>query len=409
MKRTEPSQKSAVEEPVRRAPPGGFIADGLWTWTADVGSPIVIWLIGLGTTYFVALFTWAFLVAPGATHATFLQALNRFDTPAYVTIARHGYKPGDRLVAFYPLYPMLMRGLSLFAFRDLSAGHLLVCGLAISAGAFLLAIIALDRICGMYLDGRARQLCLVLWAFCPTAVFLSVGYSEALFMALVLGGFWRACKRDWLGAGALLGLACVTRPYGVVAYVAFLADYASQCRKPVGVPNPGPPRWALIGLALPALAIGAHLAYQGIALHDALASVHAEQREWHQYLLAPWNFPRYVAQIITFAVAMPGYDLVTAFSYLYLMASLVVSALVFTSPRMPFGFKVYTALIILSIVCRSSAMSIARFLMAAFPLFLALADWCARGSRTRAFLAVWIFAVLNVLGTILFVSGGPFF
>lgn len=143
--------------------------------------------------------------------------------------------------------------------------------------------------------------------------------------------------------------------------------------------------------------------------HDPLASLHSEQTNWNQHLLAPWLFPSYISQIITHAVGLRGYEFVVSFNYLYLMASLILSALVFSSRQISLGLKAYTGLILLSILCRSSEMSIARFLMAAFPLFIVLADWCDSGSSSRAFLLVLSFVILDVLATTLFVTNRPFF
>jgi hypothetical protein len=309
-------------------------------------------------------------------------------------------------VAFYPLYPLLIRALSLGIFWDVSSGHLALCGLLISAVASLAAVTLLDRLYGIYLDTTGRHLGLALWVFCPTAVFLSVGYAESLFIALVLGGFLRSSRRDWLGAGALIGLSCVTRPFGAVAYAALLAEYVGMRKRSGGLSRP----WlAGLGLALPALAISIHVAYQALYLQDPLASVHAEQKNWNQHPLAPWSFPSYISRVITVAIGLRGYEYVIWFNYLCLMFGLILSARVFGSVRLSFGLKVYTGLTLLSILCRSSEMSVARFLMGVFPLFIVLAEWGSRGSPARALMLLLSFVTLDTLSTVLFVSNRPFF
>jgi Gpi18-like mannosyltransferase len=376
------------------------------SWNVSFGSPVIYWLAGVGTTYFVALFTWAFFAGPSAGPSSFLGALVRFNVQDYIHIAQSGYEPSDRRVAFYPLYPFLMRVVSLGLFRDLSTAHLALCGLLISALASLAAVSLLDRLYRIYLGPAGRQLGLALWVFSPTAVFLAMGYSEALFLALVMAGILRSHKQDWLGAGTLIGLSCVTRPFGILAYAALVADYLAAWRRSGRLSKP---QFAAFGLGMPGVALLCHLGYQALYLHDPLASIHAEQKNWNQHLLAPWLFPFYISSVITHAVGPRGYEFVVWFNFVYLMASLVLSALVFGSHRFPCGFKVYTGLILLSILCRSSEMSISRFLMVAFPLFMVLADWSTRGSGGRALLVLLFFVVLDVLGTVLFVGDRPFF
>ena len=62
----------------------------------------------------------------------------------------------------------------------------------------------------------------------PTAYFLHIGYTEALFMALVLGSFLAARTERWWLAGVIGGLAALTRINGLVLLLALPVEAATQ-------------------------------------------------------------------------------------------------------------------------------------------------------------------------------------
>ncbi len=62
----------------------------------------------------------------------------------------------------------------------------------------------------------------------PTAYFLHIGYTEALFMALVLGSFLAARTERWWLAGLIGGLAALTRINGLVLLLALPVEAATQ-------------------------------------------------------------------------------------------------------------------------------------------------------------------------------------
>ena len=133
--------------------------------------------------------------------------------PYGYTYGQTGQMEGNEL-AFFPLYPMLIRGV---AALGLDAG---TAAIAVSWLASIAAAVALHLL-GTTLYGRRAGWALV--AICctaPVSVVLSMAYSEGLFLALVAGMLTAAHRRVWWAAG-LLGLgAALTRPTGAAAAVA---------------------------------------------------------------------------------------------------------------------------------------------------------------------------------------------
>ena len=133
--------------------------------------------------------------------------------PSGYTYGADGTLQGNEL-AFFPLYPMLIRLLSTLGL------HPGIAALTVSWLASIGAAVALHLL-GTSLYGRRAGWALV--AICctaPMSVVLSMAYSESLFLALVAGMFVAAHRQVWWAAG-LLGLgAALTRPTGAAAAVA---------------------------------------------------------------------------------------------------------------------------------------------------------------------------------------------
>src|SRR6266487_7097363 len=98
----------------------------------------------------------------------------------YQKIAEFGYSGADGSIAFYPLFPWLVRLVACVSRSYLAAGFI-VSGIASAVAAILLRRL-------VQLDYPISVAMRSVWFFLifPTAYFLHVGYSESLFLALAL-------------------------------------------------------------------------------------------------------------------------------------------------------------------------------------------------------------------------------
>jgi len=138
----------------------------------------------------------------------------RWDTGWYLQIAAFGYIPGGGNIAFMPLYSWLIHGLAILT------GNYLFSALIISNLAALAVFCLLYEAAKLEgLNSRTSLGVVMFFVLFPTAFFLFAAYTESLFLALVLG-FWLAARRkDWLLAGLLGGLATLCRIQGVILSV----------------------------------------------------------------------------------------------------------------------------------------------------------------------------------------------
>jgi hypothetical protein len=132
---------------------------------------------------------------------------------------RSGNMVGNGL-AFFPLYPWLIRAVN---WLGVDAGWAALTVSWIAAG---VAAVLLYRF-GVALHGARLGYALVV-LFCgqPMSVVLSMGYSEALFSALVIGALYAAYRERFLVAGVLGLLAGLCRPTGLAVALAVVVAAA---------------------------------------------------------------------------------------------------------------------------------------------------------------------------------------
>jgi hypothetical protein len=163
-----------------------------------------------------------------------LDAASRWDGGWYLGIARDGYGHAEGAqtdLAFFPLYPALMRAVGLAAGGSddayLAAG-VLVSNLALLVAALLLArLVALDH--GPVAAGAAVALLL---AF-PTTVIFSAVYAESLFLTCAVAALYFARTERRLLAGLASTAAALARPFGVLIAIPLAVELATQRRRDV--------------------------------------------------------------------------------------------------------------------------------------------------------------------------------
>ncbi|MFL5845638.1 MAG: mannosyltransferase family protein [Solirubrobacteraceae bacterium] len=312
------------------------------------------------------------LVAPAA----------RWDTTWYLQIAHDGYADTTH-AAFFPLYPFLARAVGLVF------GSALIGGILVSFAAGVVALALLHRLALLELGAEAARWAVWLLACFPAAFFLSAVYSESLFLALSLGSVYAARTDRWWWAGVLGGLAAATRSAGVVVLVALAVLWWTHSERrvrdllPLAVVPAGLALYCL-GLALGGL--------DGMAPFDA-------QEQWFRHFAGPfagawdgavaaWDGARQLlhgARTPVYFERAGGDPYVNAAHNLELFATLLAALPMLAGAlrRLPLAYGLY-ALAALALplsypVEPQPLMSLPRFVLVLFPLFLWLGWWAARG------------------------------
>jgi 4-amino-4-deoxy-L-arabinose transferase-like glycosyltransferase len=252
-------QEPAPDPPPRR-----------WHWLTV---PLAVW----AASRLVQLVVLNLMLAPGS---TMYDRLLSWDGGWFVRVARDGYPTGYTFdnqgqvggseLAFFPLYPMLVRTARFVLPMDFGGASLVVAGLAGIA-----AVVAVYALGAALYDRRVALALAVLFSTQPMSVVLSMGYTEGLFTALAAGALLFAYRQRWLLAGALGLAASLTRPTGAAVAVAVAAAAALALRDPAGR------GWRVaVGGSVPLLGVPGYLWWVGHRVGESDAWFRIQTAGW---------------------------------------------------------------------------------------------------------------------------------
>jgi Mannosyltransferase (PIG-V) len=317
----------------------------------------------------------------------------RWDSVWFLRIAEHGYDAATGAAsAFYPLYPATVAVLGRAFF-----GHYVLAGILISLAASFCAFLLLYELAEERLGADGARRAVLYLALFPFALFFQAVYSESLYLLLTVAAFVLAERQRYPAAGAVAGLALLTRPTGV-ALLPALALLAWRERDRVR---------ALAWLALAPLMFAAYPLYLWQADGDPWAFLRA-QRLWSRHLSPAgpfggiWDGLRAgwagIEQLASgshthvYWTAVRDTDPIRAATLnleclAFLVLFVVLTVIAWRRFGAPYGlFAALSLAIPLSVPSeRWPLLSMPRFGLAIFPLFLALA---VLGGRPRAHTAI---------------------
>jgi hypothetical protein len=193
----------------------------------------------------------------------------RFDTLWYIRIAHHGYDSPMASV-FYPLYPALIRALSVATRFDLASALLIS-----TASSFFLFWGAL-RLFEMDYPEAVSLRAILLWVAWPASFTFFAAYPDSLLCALVVWSIYFARRNRWMPAGALGLLAGSTKALGCLTALPLLWMAWKQ-RKPGGV-------------AASFLCGAGAACFQGwLAIRHFPTAAQTYAMFWHTSTVAPWT------------------------------------------------------------------------------------------------------------------------
>ena len=322
-----------------------------------------------------------------------LAVWGRWDAVHYLDIATKGYFGTD--MAFFPLYPFLVRILG-----RLTGNHL-IAGLLISNIALFFGLLYFYKLVEHQYNRPVAQRAVFYISIFPTAIFFSAVYTEALFFALTVASFYYIRERQWLLAGVFGYLAALTRVEGVLLAAPFAIEYLMSLRQTWRVALKRPiqefvePIFA--GALIPA-GLATYMAYLWVLRGDPLYFSHV-QINWGRHFAPPWQ------SIIHSVAIMSNSTLYTTPARVnqaieFVFTILMIGVLILGIRRLRLSYWVYMLLSILVPLSTSSLMSMPRFALVLFPMFVVF----ALAGQNRAFNNAYLAFSLPMLGlfTVLF-------
>lgn len=307
------------------------------------------------------------------TDAPLLASLTAYDGRYYLGIAAGGYHAAPVFgpyvdYVFFPLYPLLVRVGSFLTF-----GNIDLAGVLVANAAFAGALIALYALSIRHMTRDAALWSLVFLSLAPGAVAFAMAYTDSLFLLLAVAAFLAAETRRPALTGALLALATLTRPPGVLLVIPLLVlvlrDPEMRARR----------AWAW--LILGPLALGAFSLYIGGVTGDPLAWLHG-QSIWTRPVVVVLGDPS-ASPVPAGASGFAWEDAIRASyaAFTIWLGSILFYMFLFVYFRpdgMPLAYWLVAMLPYAGLVVGGRIMSASRFLAVAWPF-----DWTLARRRRR--------------------------
>lgn len=299
-----------------------------------------------------------------------LEMWSRWDAHHYLRLAEVGYvtyspppNTDDPLyIVFFPLFPFLVTLVS-FVLRNVTAASLVVSYVAtVGALYFLHRLVSLDG------DTKKAWRTVVLVLSFPTAYYLAAPYSEAVFLFGVVAAMYAARRAVWPAVAAAGALATGTRVVGI-ALLPALAVRALRGPRDEGVPAKVT-KLAWVALAVTGLAI--YLAINQIVHGDPLYFLSVQRNHWFQRLVPPWQ--PVIDGLRGIADGPGSTDEWFIFSGRLIAFVFAIPLLVLATRRLRLEENVYAWGGFVLIMSASWLLSLPRYLLVLYPLFVVGAD-----------------------------------
>ncbi len=313
-----------------------------------------------------------------------LGSLTAWDGGYYLDIVENGYRAeADPFpnYAFFPAYPVLVRGATLLTGGDISLAAVIVSNVALFA-----ALIAFYALSLRHLTPDRGIWALWFLLLAPGAIGFSMSYTEGLFLIFACGAFFAAeTRRPW-AVGILLALAALTRVPGILLLLPIVVMY-------IGRDGWRPTRdW--IPLLLPIIALGVFFLYLWDLTGDPLATFSA-QDYWRstgpnaeELVATQVDETSEATMVISTA---PSYVIGLWIATIAFYAFLFVY---FRHDRLPAAYWIVALLGIVGVFASGKLLSAPRYIVASFPFYWVLANRSSLVGRSAVLLA---FGVVQVL------------
>lgn len=290
----------------------------------------------------------------------FAEIHARWDSGFYTWIAKEGYTADN--AAFLPLYPILIRGVSLFwplvGQPEPNIIGLMPVAFLVSNLAALGAALGMYRLARLDLSDSEALRGVFYFLIFPTAFFLTANYTESLFILWAVLSFYFARQGHWARAGILGALAMLTRATGAALFVGLALEWWAQRHTS---------RWRGLWLLLMPLAFAVFVWYlrqtQGLSFFDTQVRMFGRMPINLSALLPSLDW----AHVQVDAAAQANLELDLGIGVLVLIGSLIVAR------RWRWSYGVFGVLCIVLPLVSGSTVSLNRYALAAFPVPLMLA------------------------------------
>lgn len=296
-----------------------------------------------------------------------VSPFGNFDGVYYLIIAIAGYTVDN--AGFFPVFPLSIK-LATSIFGNLSAfdeGQYFT-ALTLVSLYFLLSLLVMYKLIRFdYKDKIAIQSVIFLLLFPSSFFFVSI-YSESLFLFLSLLTFYLARKKRWILASICGGLLTATRFVGIAILPALIYEFIKEEKTLV--------KTKALSLLLVPLGLIGYMLFNFQKFGNALQFIVAQgelqnQRSVSSIVFFPQTIYRYLKILTT--VSFRQYEWWTALLELSVFVFVALMLFVAFKKKIRPSYLIFAAIAFLIPVSSGTFSGLPRYILALFPIFIALA------------------------------------
>jgi hypothetical protein len=301
----------------------------------------------------------------------------------YLHIAAHGYGHVPPIgadgvythktpLAFFPLYPKLIGGVSVVGIPKLYAA-LLITGVAGTVAAALITVWART-----YVGDRGAVVLTIVWSLLPTSVVFDMAYSEGLFVAAAAATLLALQRNRLVGAALACTVAGLTRPTGAGLVLGVLVAVIFDVRR-----TDLRARHVIAALLAPA-GLAVSLGHVAVATGRIDGWFWLERTVWHSGFDGGWSWLRSAGQIVSGGPARQQAPVVMS---AVVVIAFLAAFVLWVRRRPPAAEIAYVATAGLMAIGERNFVHVKpRFLLMAYPVLVPAARSLARRSTTTLLL-----------------------
>lgn len=324
--------------------------------------------------------------------------LKTWDAQHYLYLSENGYKKNQASNSFYPLYPFVIRVL------NYAVNNSFISGLILSSIFSFLGLVFLYLFVRKIYDKNVAFLSLALYLLFPTAFYLNLIYTEALFFFLSILFFYFLYQKKYFFASIFAFLLPLSRSFGIFVFVPFLIFILKDAKKryiKIEIPTFNSPLKFKVHpqyffLSFPLAGLITDFIFMYIFTGDFFIHIHSAQ----QFFVGQRGIENLFNPVLFFqtlfnpSLSLHGFNN-SVLDRVFFIIFIALSPLVYKKTDKPMFF--YYLLLGASPLL-GSYMSYMRFLLPIFPLFITLgAVFSKMKSKIFLYICLLLFYSLQML------------
>lgn len=328
-----------------------------------------------------------------------LTAYKTWDAQNYLFLSEVWYQKSLLAGSFYPLFPLLIVIIRIVTQNSFVAGML------VSNIASIIALYYFYLFVKQYFknDTTAKKTLLLLLLF-PTSFYLSLIYSESIFLALAISFFYYLYQDKYQIAASIAFFLPLSRPVGIFIIIPWVIYYLFSLKKNrerkslrLLLSKASHPDEKLIFFFMPLFGYLLYFGIMLIATGDAFSGIKAAGTAVGKY--SPWNVIRpdiFIQALFSPQLALHGFTNSLTDRLFFVFFLLCIPLVYKKTDLVLLSFY----LILGMVPVFGTFMSYTRYLLPAFPLYMALA---ALFSEKKLRLAIIPYAIISFCILFIFV------